>query len=354
MPALLIKTDIPSEELRRLASREDDARVARRLLALASALDGTPRAAAAKAAGMDTQTLRDWVIRYNRGGATALVDAWGDGRPCRLSEGEQAMLKAMVLTGPDPEVDGMSAWRITDICRLVEQRFDVTYSVGGMGRRLRALDLSFQTCRPQHPKSDPAAQKAFKRKFWRVLDQIAAEHAEAEHVEVWFQDEIRVGQKGRVTRRWYQRGERPRMVKDLGYSSAYIFGAVCPERDTGVAIVLPRASTEGMNLLLEELSSDVPVRTHALVLIDNAGWHVSEELKVPANMTLVPLPAYSPELNAIEKVWQYLRERYLSGRLFTSVAAVIEACCKVWNALLAETGRIRSIAYRKWAAPVKP
>ena len=212
MPALLIKTDIPPEELRRLASREDDARVARRLLALANALDGMPRAAAAKVAGMDTQTLRDWVIRYNRGGATALVDAWGDGRPCRLSEGEQAMLKAMVLTGPDPEVDGMSAWRITDICRLVEQRFDVTYSVGGMGRRLRALDLSFQTCRPQHPKSDPAAQKAFKRKFWRVLDQIAAEHAEAEHVEVWLQDEIRVGQKGRVTRRWYQRGERPRMV----------------------------------------------------------------------------------------------------------------------------------------------
>ena len=81
MPALLIKTDIPPEELRRLASREDDARVARRLLALASALDGTPRAAAAKVAGMDTQTLRDWVIRYNRGGATALtVPGVRDGR----------------------------------------------------------------------------------------------------------------------------------------------------------------------------------------------------------------------------------------------------------------------------------
>jgi len=354
MPALLIKTDILPEELRRLACREDDARVVRRLLALANALDGMPRAAAAKAAGMDGQTLRDWVIRYNRGGVAALVDAWGDGRPCRLSEGEQATLKAMVLRGPNPEVDGMSTWRISDICGLVEQRFDVTYSASGMERRLRALDLSRQTCRPQHPKSDETAQMGFKKKFWRVLDQIATEHSEAERVEVWFQDEARVGQKGRVTRRWYQRGERPRMIKDLGYSSAYIFGAVCPERDTGVALVLPRATTEGMNLLLEELSSRVPARVHAVVLIDNAGWHVSDAVKVPANLTLVPLPPYSPELNAIEKVWQYLRDRYLSGRLFSSVAAVIDACCMVWDALLAEPGRIRSIAHREWATPVNP
>jgi hypothetical protein len=97
-----------------------------------------------------------------------------------------------------------------------------------------------------------------------------------------------------VTRRWYQRGKRPRMVKDLGYSSAYIFGAVCPERDTGVALVLPHASTEGMNLLLEELSRPVPARTHTVVLIDNAGWHVSDEMKVPANLTLVPLPPTAP------------------------------------------------------------
>ena len=97
---------------------------------------------------------------------------------------------------------------------------------------------------------------------------------------IWFQDEARVGQKGRITRCWHQRGERPRMVKDQGYRSAYIFGAVCPERDTGVALVLQRASTEGMNRFLEELSSQVPPRTHALVLIDNAGWHVSEDLEV--------------------------------------------------------------------------
>ena len=97
-----------------------------------------------------------------------------------------------------------------------------------------------------------------------------------------------------MTRRWFQRGQRPRMVRDLRYRSAYIFGAVCPERDAGAALVLPYISVKGMNLLLEELSCQVPERVHAAVLIDNAGWHIAAELVVPANITLVALPPYQP------------------------------------------------------------
>ena len=173
----------------------------------------------------------------------------------------------------------------------------------------------------------------------------------AERLEVWFLDEARVGQKGRMTRRWFLRGQRPRMVKDLRYRSTYIFGAVCPERDTGVALVLPEVSTTGMNLLLQEIAGQVPQGRHAVVLIDNAGWHVTDKIQVPTNLTLVNLPPYSPELNAIERVWQYLRDRYLSGRLFTDDAAILDACCDAWNRLLAETGRIRSLADRAWTYP---
>jgi len=85
------------------------------------------------------------------------------------------------------------------------------------------------------------------------------------------------------------------------------------------------------------------------VLIDNAGGHVSEGLEVPANLTLVHLPPYSPELNAIERLWQYLRDRYLSGCLFRDLQAVIDECCRVWNALLAEQGRIQSLTNYNWA-----
>ena len=159
------------------------------------------------------------------------------------------------------------------------------------------------------------------------MAQIAADHPEAERIEVWFQDEARVGQKGRMVRRWFQRGMRPRMVKDQRYRSAYIFGAVCPARDTGAALVLTHVSVAAMNLLLEEVASQLPHGTHAAMLIDNAGWHTANDLRVPPNITLVHLPPYSPELNAIEKVWQYLRDRYLSGRLFPGTRAIVDACC---------------------------
>ena len=109
-----------------------------------------------------------------------------------------------------------------------------------------------------------------------------------------------------------------------------------------------------MNLLLEEVASLLPPGTHAAMLIDNAGWHTANDLLVPPNITLVHLPPYSPELNAIEKVWQYLRDRYLSGRLFPGTRAIVDACCGAWNSLIAETGRIRSLTDFEWARQVNP
>ena len=163
MPALMIREDLPPGELRRLAKTERDLRVARRLLAIAAALEGLSREAAARVAGMDRQTLRDWVIRYNRGGPAGLMDHWGDGRPCRLTEGQQATLKAIVLQGPDPEADDVSTWRLIDLCRIVQERFGVTYSETGMGKLMRSLDLSWQTPRPRHAETDRIAQERFKK-----------------------------------------------------------------------------------------------------------------------------------------------------------------------------------------------
>ena len=116
-------------------------------------------------------------------------------------------------------------------------------------------------------------------------------------------------------------------MRDHRFKSAYIFGAVCPERDTGVALVVSRASTEAMNLMLTEISQAVGDTAHAAVLIDGAGWHTANDLEVPANITLVPLPPYNPELNAIEHLWQVMRDALLSHRLFIDVNYIIEVCC---------------------------
>jgi transposase len=164
MRALPIGEEHSPSELRLLAKEEADPRVVRRLLAIAGALEGLSREAAARLAGMDRQTLRDWVIRYNRGGPDALYDDWGDGRPCRLTEGQQATLKAIILLGPDPEVDGVSTWRLVDLCRIVRERFGVQYGETGLSRLLHSLELSWQTPRPRHAGTDLAAQEAFKKK----------------------------------------------------------------------------------------------------------------------------------------------------------------------------------------------
>lgn len=142
-------------------------------------------------------------------------------------------------------------------------------------------------------------------------------------------------------------------MRDHRFKSAYLFGAVCPARDTGAAIVMTRANTEAMSLMLEEISRTVAPGAHAAVVIDGAGWHTSSDLVVPPNLTLVPLPPYSPELNAIERLWQFMRDTLLSHRLFTDLNAILDACCCVWNRILQEPGRIRSTCGYPWAQKVK-
>jgi hypothetical protein len=145
---------------------------------------------------------------------------------------------------------------------------------------------------------------------------------------------------------------RPRGVRDLRHEAVYLFGAVCPARDAGVALVLPTVSAAAMQAMLDELAQAVSPGAHAVVLMDRAGWHIAKDLTVPANLTPVFLPAYSPELNAIERVWLYLRERFLSHRLWASYDVILDACCAAWNTLLEEAGRIRSLGSLDWATPV--
>ena len=156
-------------------------------------------------------------------------------------------------------------------------------------------------------------------------------------------DEARVGQKGRTGHRWWIRGKRPPGVCDKRFASAYIFAAVRPATGEDFALVLPRVCTEAMDRFLAAFSLTVPDDTHAVMVLDGAGWHDKRSLTVPANVSLVALPPYSPELNPVERVWLYLRERYLSHRLFADYRAVVDACCKAWNALVAEKGRLQSL-----------
>ena len=118
--------------------------------------------------------------------------------------------------------------------------------------------------------------------------------------------------------------------------------------------MLSFVSAEAMSLHLAEIGTQVAPGAHAVITLDGAGWHQpGEKLRVPHNISLLPLPPYSPELNPVENIWRFLRQNHLANRIFDHYDAIVDACCNAWNALTAAPDTIRSIAKRPWAEPVK-
>lgn len=177
-------------------------------------------------------------------------------------------------------------------------------------------------------------------------------------MEIWFQDEARVGQKGSLSYVWAPLGSRPPMVRDNRHDTAYILGAICPPslacsvaRGVGAAIIAPAANTECVNLHLEEISTQVAKGAVAVLIWDGAGWHqTGGNLKLPDNIVLLSLPPYAPELNPMENVWEYLRANKLSSGIWDSYDAIVEASKQAWNWFVDDADRIRSIGSREWAS----
>ena len=170
MAVAITRRELSAGELRREAKRCRDAAAARRMLALALVLEGCSREEAARHAGMDRQTLRDWVHRYNAEGLPGLRDRPRSGRKPRLTPEQEAELATAVERGPDPDRDGVVRWRRVDLRALIETRFAVRLHERTVGKVLRRLGFTCLSERPKHPKADEAAQEAFKKaspRWWR-------------------------------------------------------------------------------------------------------------------------------------------------------------------------------------------
>ncbi len=295
--------------------------------------------ASAQVGGVGRQIVRDRVLRFNAEDPDGLLQRSGSGRPARLNEARLAALIARVETGPLPAIDGALATsgsgavvmgglspqhqRKLPECHLAQTRIqDIDGRVIMARTGMRLMHLKKLPRRNSLPASQnwsdcPAGHPVARMR--RVL--------------------------ARRTPCWAKRGTRPVAEKDQRTKSAWIFGAICPARGVGAALVLPQCNTCGMQGHPEEISSQVEPGAHALIILDQAGWHTTTNLDIPDNITLLPPRSPAP----VENVWQYLRQNRLSNRVFDNHDQIVSLCCDAWNNLTERPWKIMSIGHRSRA-----
>lgn len=155
-----------------------------------------------------------------------------------------------------------------------------------------------------------------------------------ERVRVFFMDEARFGQQGTLTNVWATKGSRPTAVKQTRYEWVHLFAAVEPRTGASSALLSPEMNTGVMSVFRRQLvREELRPKEHAIVIMDQAGWHTSNDLEVPEEMTILLLPPYSPELNPVERVWAYLRSHHMSNRAFAGYDALLESGTEAWRRL---------------------
>lgn len=168
---------------------------------------------------------------------------------------------------------------------------------------------------------------------------------------MYFQDEARFGQQGTLSRGWALAGKRFMAVRQTKYDWLYVLGAACPRTGHAVGMLSPYINVEIINLFLKQFADEIPKDVHAVMVWDQAGFHTGNDLKIPKNVTIIPLPPYSPELNPIENLWHYLRSHYWSNRAYADYDALVDAAETAWQRSACDPAIIQSVcrASYTWA-----
>lgn len=165
---------------------------------------------------------------------------------------------------------------------------------------------------------------------------------------VWFQDEARFGQRNTTTKIWAEKGTRPRAVQQQQFEYAYLFGAACVQTGETEAIVVPRSDSNAMHQHLTLISEATPIGKYSVVVMDRASWHQADLASGFDNLCIIHIPPYSPELNPMEQVWQWLRQNKLANRCFENYEDIIRSVCTAWNDFCASKDRVISLCTRDW------
>jgi len=329
------------EELQQLTKALTGKRIWLRHQAVVLAMQGQPAPAIARALGCSRRAVQAWVARYNRGGVAALQERPHTGRPPRLAAADVPRFRDRLEAGPTPE-DGVCTFRCHDLRRILQEEFGVSLRRQAIYDLLHRLGYSSLMPRPRHEQTNPEVQEFFKEIVVEQIEAIAAAHP-GEQIHTYFQDEARFGQKGTITRVWARRGSRPTAVRQTGFASLYVLAAVCATTGAMSALIMPELNTAVVNLFLEQFARELPAGVHAVLIWDGAGFHTSEGLVVPANVSLIPLPPYSPELNPVENLWHYLRAHHWSNRSYRDYDALQEEAVRSLCAVREDIGTIKTV-----------
>ncbi len=291
-------------------------------------------------------SIRKWVKAFAGGGMEGLLEEAGRGRHKKLPKHEEKKFIEDVEKLQENRQGGRVIGK--DIQKLLLEKFNIKYCLNSIYVLLDRLGFSWISCRSKHPNNSQDAINSFKNEFPDIVEQVR-DKVESKKIEVWWQDEMRVGQQGSLSRIWAKTGTRPRAIKQQQYLSTYIFGAVCPDKDRACALILPQVNMDMMQLHLYEVSKQVDNDSHAIIMMDRATWHTTEKLILPPNLSIVPLPPYSPELNPMEQLWQQLRKLKLSNTCYKNYEGIVSACTEAWNMFIGEEDNVKKLCSRSWA-----
>lgn len=295
----------------------------------------------------DEKAIRSWIRRFLAYDYEGLIEKEGRGQKPRLPKNQEDKFKDALDNLHDEKNGGRVS--VEDMQKLLTDKFDCNYSRSGVYTLLDRINIVWISGRSKHPKHSQDAIENFKKIFPEELKTLK-EELKNDKIEVWWQDESRVGQQGSLSRVWAAKGTRPRVVRQRQFLNTYIFGACCPDKDKGCALILPECHTGMMQLHLDEISKNIEDGFHAIIIIDRASWHTTEALNIPRNISLLPLPPYSPELNPMEQVWQKIKADSLTNTTFKSYDDIVAKCCKAWNSFCDEDGNIKQLCSRAWAS----
>jgi transposase len=329
------------EQLHHLAQAISQKRLWRRVQAVILAKQGRTAQDIADALGCSLKAVKNWVAQYNRGGIEALHERPRCGRPPRLDPQEYPRLKQRLDAPPRPE-DGVCTFRGLDIQRILEQEFGALMSLQTVYDLLHRLGYNDLMPRPHHEDANPEVQEFFKEIVVDQIDAIAAGHPD-EEVRVYFQDEARFGTQGTITRVWARKGSRPRAVRQNGREWLYVMIAVCAVTGDASALIMPELNTAVVNLFLEQFARELPAGVHAVLIWDGAGFHTGGDLVVPAGVSLIRLPPYSPELNPVENLWHYLRSHHWSNRMYKGYEELKEEAVRSLGVVCQDTDKLKTI-----------